>query len=92
MCFESKSEYNPMDKSNEIFNIVKKYSPTADMISGDDFKYIKAVNSVGSELVIDIDSKELESFDQEDQAGLEQLADLLAAQIKKAEFSCLFTN
>ena len=42
--------------------------------------------------VIDIDSKELESFDQEDQAGLEQLADMLAAQIKKADFSCLFTN
>ncbi len=62
MCFESKSEYNPMDKSNEIFNIVKKYSPTADMISGDDFKYIKAVNSVGSELVIDIDSKEITLF------------------------------
>ncbi len=62
MCFESKSEYNPMDKSNEIFDIVKKYSPTAHMISGDDFKYIKAVNLVGNELYIDIDNKEITLF------------------------------
>ena len=62
MCFENNAEYNPMDKSDEIFDIVKKYSPAADMISGDDFKYIKAVNSAGSELVIDIDSKEITLF------------------------------
>lgn len=68
MCCENKSEYNPIDKTDEIFGIVKKYSPTAELIVGEDYRTAKggrtiyAVNSSGKEMFIDIDTSEISLF------------------------------